>query len=322
MAERPEVLHDGRSPAPRAIGELLQKLREAGATAISPRCCATCGKHLRTLTRKGQDWYCGPCQHRRAACAGCGQTKRVKALDRDGRPRCAQCADLDDRDPIAVIHAGLAELDPGVGYDTIAAVVGRSCQKRAYQQKLAWAIESDPALLTGDAHRAPLRVIPRFVEHLHAAGVGGVVLPTCPGCRRVVRIDKPLGGVRVCRTCIAHSRREECARCGAHREPVTREQGRPICANCFICDPANLEACIGCGRRLSIHPNQARSTALFQLATQIPAATLARTLGISVSTAVRWQQISAGDWASYAADVSNRSRPQRADPASTTDYIG
>jgi len=34
------------------------------------------------------------------------------------------------------------------------------------------------------------------------------------------------------------------------REPVTRDdQGRPLCANCFITDPANLETCTGCGRR-------------------------------------------------------------------------
>jgi hypothetical protein len=66
--------------------------------------------------------------------------------------------------------------------------------------------------------------------------------------------------------------------------------------------------------QLGIRPNQARSTALFQLATEIPAAILARTLGISVNSAVRWQQISAGDWADYAADVSNRSHPQQADP--------
>lgn len=73
--------------------------------------------------------------------------------------------------------------------------------------------------------------------------------------------------------------------------------------------------------RLGIRPNQARSTALFQLATDILAAILARTLGISVNSAVRWQQISAGDWAGYAADVSSRSRPQRADSAETTDDV-
>ena len=67
--------------------------------------------------------------------------------------------------------------------------------------------------------------------------------------------------------------------------------------------------------RLGIRPNQARSTALFQLATEIPASILARTLGISVNSAVRWQQISAGDWTSYAADVSRR-------PTSQTRTIG
>jgi hypothetical protein len=47
-----------------------------------------------------------------------------------------------------------------------------------------------------------------------------------------VRIDKPLGGARVCRTCIAHSRIQKCVRCGARREPVTcDEDGRPVCAN-------------------------------------------------------------------------------------------
>ena len=249
LAARPGVLLDGRSPAPRVVGELLRALRAAGATAISPPSCATCGKALRTFTRRGEHWYCGPCEQRRAPCAGCGEIKRVKIVDREGRPRCAQCADVDDRDPISVIHAVVAELDPRVGYDTVADVVDRSCRQRAYQQKLAWAIESDPALLTGDAHRAPLRVIPRFVEHLHAARVVGVVVPTCPGCRRAVRIDKPLNGVRVCRTCIAHSRIEECSRCQAGREPVTRDRhGRPICANCFVTDPTNLETCLGCGR--------------------------------------------------------------------------
>ncbi len=60
--------------------------------------------------------------------------------------------------------------------------------------------------------------------------------------------------------------------------------------------------------RLDIRPSQARSTALFQLATEIPAAVLARTLGISVSSAVRWQQLSSGDWTAYASEVSQRMR--------------
>lgn len=60
--------------------------------------------------------------------------------------------------------------------------------------------------------------------------------------------------------------------------------------------------------RLGIRPNQARSTALFQLATEIPASILARTLGIHTDVAVAWQRLSAGDWATYAAEVSRRNR--------------
>jgi hypothetical protein len=73
--------------------------------------------------------------------------------------------------------------------------------------------------------------------------------------------------------------------------------------------------------QLGIRPNQARSTALFQLATEIPAAILARTLGINIEAAVRWQRLSAGDWASYAADISCRNRATQdvspSDPVAT-----
>ncbi|MFF8988826.1 hypothetical protein ACF09H_02410 [Streptomyces sp. NPDC014983] len=61
---------------------------------------------------------------------------------------------------------------------------------------------------------------------------------------------------------------------------------------------------------LGIRPNQARSTALFQLATEIPAAILARTLGIHTDVAVAWQRLSAGDWATYASEAA--AAPQRA----------
>jgi len=59
-------------------------------------------------------------------------------------------------------------------------------------------------------------------------------------------------------------------------------------------------------RQLGLRPGQARSTALFNLATELPAALLARLLGIHVSVAVSWQRASAGDWSNYAADYSRR----------------
>ena len=60
-------------------------------------------------------------------------------------------------------------------------------------------------------------------------------------------------------------------------------------------------------RQLGLRPGQARSTALFQLATELPAAVLARMLGIHVGVAVQWQRACAGDWTTYAAEYSRRS---------------
>ena len=73
---------------------------------------------------------------------------------------------------------------------------------------------------------------------------------------------------------------------------------------------------------LGISPRQSRSTALFTLAADVPAAILAKTLGIHVKAAIQWQKISGGDWSAYAADISRRgqaqeqtrARDQHADP--------
>jgi hypothetical protein len=68
--------------------------------------------------------------------------------------------------------------------------------------------------------------------------------------------------------------------------------------------------------QLGLRPGQARSTALFGLAAELPAALLARLLGINISVAVAWQHASAGDWTNYAADYSRRRNPNNiADPA-------
>ncbi|MFG2417823.1 site-specific integrase [Streptomyces sp. NPDC048448] len=60
-------------------------------------------------------------------------------------------------------------------------------------------------------------------------------------------------------------------------------------------------------RDIGVLPGQSRSAALFQLAGELPAALLARMLGIHISVAVQWQRAAAGDWATYAADIGLRS---------------
>ncbi|MFD8222195.1 site-specific integrase [Streptomyces sp. NPDC059697] len=247
---RPAVLTDGRSPAPRAIGDLLIELRKAGASAVAPPVCAECGKKLRTLQRKGQDWYCGVCGQETVECTACGNVRRVGFRDRKGLPRCKMCPDIDDRDPVTVVHGLIATIAPGADRDVVAEALRRTAPHRPhYRQRVVWALEENPRLLTGEGYLAPHRAILKFVDLLHEAGVAGIARPACPRCHRVVRIDKPLDGQRVCRNCIAKSRIEECVRCGARRELATRDnQGQPLCPNCLITDPANLETCIVCGK--------------------------------------------------------------------------
>ena len=253
LVQRPGVLVDGRSPAPRAVGDLLLGLHRAGATGVSLPCCAECGKPLRSFQRRGQHWYCSRCNRHTEPCAACGNTRAVSSRDRAGGARCVRCPDHDGRDPIMVIQQVIDQLDPHADPDTVTAAVRRCAPRPSYQRRVAWVLEAQPGLLSGDGHLAPLRAIPRLIELLVATGIGGIVRPTCPGCQREVRIDKPLHGMRVCRMCIAHSRIEECGSCSARREPVTRdEQGRPVCANCFITDPANRETCLHCGRRRAV----------------------------------------------------------------------
>jgi hypothetical protein len=65
---------------------------------------------------------------------------------------------------------------------------------------------------------------------------------------------------------------------------------------------------------LGIRPGRARSTALFALATELPAAILARMLGIHIKVAVAWQQAASADWTTYAAAVSRRPQHQTTVP--------
>ena len=182
LAGRPEVLADGRSPAPRAVADLLVALHDAGSRETSLPACAQCGRKVRGFQRAGQDWYCSPCARTHdEPCAACGENRTVASRDRAGRPRCAKCPDDDGRDPVAVIHGLITALDPGAGRETVADAVRRSAPRPSYQQKLAWALEENPALLTGDGHLAPLRAIPRFIEILGDAGVAGVVRPEVSG---------------------------------------------------------------------------------------------------------------------------------------------
>jgi hypothetical protein len=56
-------------------------------------------------------------------------------------------------------------------------------------------------------------------------------------------------------------------------------------------------------RRLGIEPQAARRGALLHLGASLPAAVMARLLGLHATTAVRWVADAGGDWNDYAAEV-------------------
>ena len=250
LTDNPSVLVDGRSPAPRAVGELLIALHTAGARRVSLPVCAGCGKPLRSFQRRGDNWFCGGCGPEPEPCAACGATRPVSTRDRNGRPRCVGCPPHDGGDPIETVVGIVATIDPALPTDTVATAVGVVTSHAGQRRQLAWTLEDRPELLTGAGAEAPTPAVLRLIEELCEAGAQGIVRPPCPHCGRVIALVKPRHGVRLCRSCVAKSRAEPCSSCGAVREPATRdEHGAPLCPDCLVAAPVNQEVCVGCRRR-------------------------------------------------------------------------
>src|SRR5664280_893113 len=250
LSDRTDLLIDGRSPAPRVVGDLLIALGNAGAVNISLPVCAGCGRQLRTLQRRGQDWYCSVCGPRREPCAGCGKTRPICYRDRHGGPRCAHGPPADGQDPTQLLVDFVAAVDPTIPADTVAAAALAAAGRTGQRLQLAWALQDAPELLTGQGARAPVPSVLRLIDTLCQAGAVHIRRPACPRCGRVITLVRPRDGIRLCRNCLAKSKAEPCSRCGAVREPAARdEHHRPLCPHCLITDPANQESCTGCGRR-------------------------------------------------------------------------
>ena len=248
LADRPEVLDDGRSPAPKVVGQLLLELRDRGVPVAAP-VCADCGRGLSLLLRRGEDWMCQRCHTPRKACASCGSVRTVGWLDRAGRPHCAGCP-MDEEDPTTIALRVIARVDPALSSEVVKAALDVVVPRSSERRRLAWAIEDRPDLLTGAGAETPVPAVLRLIDELCAAGSTALVVPACPLCQRVVRLPGRWEGRRICRGCEARRHRVTCARCGKLRPPTGRDGGGGIlCGHCFYKDPANHEECVGCGRR-------------------------------------------------------------------------
>jgi hypothetical protein len=182
LADRPSLLTEGRSPAPRVVGDLLAALRQSGAQGISAPRCAGCDKELRSFRRRGEDWYCAACGPEPLACAACGKVRKVAARDRSGRPRCLSCPPDDGPGPLEVLVRVVAAVDPSVGAATVAGALAEVTSQAGQRRQLAWALEDRPELLTGAGAEAPVPSVLRFIDALCRAGATKVVRPACPHC--------------------------------------------------------------------------------------------------------------------------------------------
>lgn len=246
----PSVLTTGRSPAPRVVGDLLLALRDAGSDAIAPPRCAECDREITSMQRRGEEWFCSPCFVRPQICASCGEERQVAFRDRHGHPRCGACPDVDTCDPLVTLIDLVTIADPGLSADAVRSAVAATVRKASHVQKLAWAIEARPTLLTGDGALAPFPMVLRLIDALVDAGATAVRRPACPRCLRVVTLSKKADGIRICRNCCARAHAVPCSQCGSVREPAARDaEGRPLCPFCLVNDPINQEVCVGCGRR-------------------------------------------------------------------------
>jgi len=98
-------------------------------------------------------------------------------MDRRGQPRCSQCPDRDDRDPLAVLAETIGQVDPSLPAQTITAAARRVFSRPAKLRQLAWAIEDQPELLAGDGARAPIPGVLRLIGELCDAGAQVITRP-------------------------------------------------------------------------------------------------------------------------------------------------
>ena len=203
------------------------------------------------MQRRGQDWYCGVCGPRRERCAACGQRPA-------GAPSATGTGSRDAASARPMTGGIPWPSSPGRYHDRPGGARRGGDQPRCRQSPpgpgsaTGWPgpLQDRPGLLTGAGAQAPVPSVLRLIDRLCDAGATGIVRPACPRCGRVIHLHRRIDGQWCCRNCVARSRAQPCARCGAVRQAAARdEHGRPLCPNCLVTDPANQETCAGCGRR-------------------------------------------------------------------------
>ena len=223
LAGRPAILADGRSAGAARRRGPAGRAAEGGCGEISPPACAGCGKHLRSLQRRGEDWYCAVCGPKREPCAGCGRARVIHLRDRDGSPAARKCPpDAGTRWPSCT--GSRRGIDPRC--PPARSRGGDAVPRPASAISSPGPLQDQPELLTGEGPRhryrrccgsstGSARRAPRTSS--------GRPAPTAAGCPPV----NPATGRWLCRNCVAKSRAEPCSALRGPPRGSHPRQGRP-----------------------------------------------------------------------------------------------
>ena len=253
LTRDPGLLTSGRPEGPVTVQKLVRALQAVGAKRVVLPRCAHCGKQHNLPNTDGDQRICAYCRMKMAAaespCVICGRTAHIASRDHLGQPRCVLHPDTGDQDPVDVVCDHVAAADPGISREEVAVAVRSTCQMPAHQRQLAWALEGNPRLLTGEGTRGPHKLI-LLIEDLLTRGARNLVLPPCPFCGTDRKLRHNLDGQRACRACYEKFRLLPCSRCGRTKPVASRTvDDQPLCHPCTRADPLNHEPCTSCGEQ-------------------------------------------------------------------------
>ena len=224
----PEALVAG---APAVVGRLVGELVARGSR-LAPPACSICASSARPLIRSGAVGVCPRCRSYQlaAACAGCGQVRRVYGRNAEGAPMCWACAKRPER-----VCGVCGELAP---------IAQRACDGRPD--------------VCNDCYRRPIATCERcgHRRRCNFVAAGHAVCDPCSPRRAVpcahCGATRPptvrWGEGPVCEPCYraALSRRGTCSSCGQCRRLVSPPgPAATTCCDCAGVPP--LATCQDCG---------------------------------------------------------------------------
>lgn len=255
LEERPDLLTSGVPEGLPMVDDLIRQLRRRGAEVLVQPRCGDCGKPHQRMSAHNANGVriCVTCFNRqngrRSArpCANCGKAITVRFFDRNGDPRCEWCPPEPEVDHIEVICELVMAASQFSDRTALRSVITGCVRQPARRRQLAWDLQDNPGLLTGQAGSGSATVR-RFVRALSISGVN-IEAPRCPFCGKAGRVlESRRDGQPCCPSCYNDTRRTPCCRCGRELPISARTvDGSPLCWECTRTADFNCGTCADCG---------------------------------------------------------------------------